>query len=72
MRSRRHLLRGEDGAVVNFEGVVRNNTQGRPTEFLDYECYEPMAIKVMAEIGARDRALRMPSAASPWCTAWAA
>jgi molybdopterin converting factor subunit 1 len=24
------LLRGEDGAVVTFEGVVRNNTQGPP------------------------------------------
>lgn len=45
------LLRGEDGAVVNFEGVVRNNTKGRPTQFLDYECYEPMAVKTMAEIG---------------------
>jgi MoaE-MoaD fusion protein len=47
----RALLRGEDGAVVNFEGVVRNNTKGRATKFLDYECYEPMAVKTMAEIG---------------------
>jgi len=47
----RALLRGEDGAVVNFEGVVRNNTKGRATKFLDYECYEPMAVKMMAEIG---------------------
>ncbi len=47
----RRLLRGEDGAVVNFEGVVRNNTKGRATRYLDYECYEPMAIKVMADIG---------------------
>lgn len=45
------LLRGEDGAVVHFEGVVRNNTKGRPTTHLDYECYEPMAVKAMAEIG---------------------
>ena len=45
------LLRGEDGAVITFEGVVRNNTNGRRTQFLDYECYEPMAIKVMARIG---------------------
>ena len=45
------LLRGEDGAVVTFEGVVRNNTKGRQTHFLDYECYEPMAIKLMAQIG---------------------
>jgi molybdopterin synthase catalytic subunit/molybdopterin converting factor small subunit len=47
----RELLRGEDGAIVNFEGVVRNNTKGRQTCFLDYECYEAMAIKVLAQIG---------------------
>jgi MoaE-MoaD fusion protein len=47
----RQLLRGEDGAVVDFEGVVRNNTKGRATKFLDYECYEPMAVKMLAEIG---------------------
>lgn len=45
------LARGEDGAVVAFEGTVRNNTKGRPTLYLDYECYEPMALKVLAEIG---------------------
>jgi len=47
----RRLLRGEDGAIVNFEGVARNNTKGRRTEHLEYECYEPMAVKIMAEIG---------------------
>lgn len=47
----RKLLRGEDGAIVNFEGVVRNNSNGRATLYLDYECYEAMAIKVMADIG---------------------
>ena len=45
------LQRGEDGAVVTFEGIVRNNTKGRATRYLDYECYEPMAIRVMADIG---------------------
>lgn len=45
------LQRGEDGAVVVFEGVVRNNTNGRATLYLDYECYEPMAVKTMASIG---------------------
>ena len=45
------LLRGEDGAIIIFEGVVRNNTKGRATCFLEYECYEPMAVKMMAEIG---------------------
>src|SRR5579871_1156167 len=43
--------RGEDGAVVNFEGIVRNNSKGRETRFLEYECYEPMAIKTLAAIG---------------------
>lgn len=47
----RRLLQPEDGAIVLFEGVVRNNTGGRRTRFLDYECYEAMAVKVMAEIG---------------------
>jgi molybdopterin synthase catalytic subunit len=47
----RRLLQGEDGAVVTFEGAVRNNTKGRRTLYLDYECYEPMAIKTLAEIG---------------------
>jgi len=45
------ILRGADGAVVTFEGVVRNNTKGRPTLYLDYECYEAMALKMMAQIG---------------------
>src|SRR5262245_22812104 len=45
------LLRGDAGAVITFEGVVRNNTKGRRTLFLDYECYEPMALKMMSEIG---------------------
>jgi molybdopterin converting factor subunit 1 len=48
----RQLLRGEDGAFVNFEGVARNNTKGRATRFLEYECYEAMAVKMMAQIGA--------------------
>jgi MoaE-MoaD fusion protein len=47
----RRILRGEDGAIVNFEGVARNNTKGRATRFLEYECYEAMAIKMMAQIG---------------------
>jgi molybdopterin synthase catalytic subunit len=45
------LLAGTDGAVVDFEGVVRNNTKGRATRYLDYECYEAMAVKMMARIG---------------------
>ena len=45
------LLRGQDGAIVSFEGVVRNNTRGRETKYLDYEGYESMAVQVMARIG---------------------
>ena len=48
---KKQLLRPEDGAVVDFEGVVRNNTKGRMTKYLDYECYEEMAVKMMAQIG---------------------
>jgi molybdopterin converting factor subunit 1 len=45
------ILEGFDGAIVTFAGVVRNNTRGRGTLRLEYECYEPMAIRKMAEIG---------------------
>jgi molybdopterin synthase catalytic subunit len=45
------VRRDADGAVIAFEGVVRNNTKGRPTLYLDYECYEAMAIRKIAEIG---------------------
>ena len=41
----------EDGAVVVFEGIVRNHSQGRRTLYLEYEGYEPMAIRKMEEIG---------------------
>ena len=45
------LLTGAEGAVVTFEGTVRNQTNGRPVLCLDYECYEPMALAMMARIG---------------------
>jgi MoaE-MoaD fusion protein len=41
---------GEDGAVVVFDGIVRNNTRGRRTLYLDYEAYEEMALKQMNEL----------------------
>ena len=41
---------GEDGAVVVFDGIVRNNTRGRQTLFLDYEAYETMAAKQIEEL----------------------
>jgi molybdopterin converting factor subunit 1 len=45
------LKRAADGAVVVFEGIVRNHSQGRRTLYLEYEGYEPMAIRKMREIG---------------------
>ena len=45
------LVRGGEGAVVTFEGTVRNHTGGRRTLYLDYEGYQPMALGAMAEIG---------------------
>jgi len=44
-----------DGAVVVFEGIVRNHSAGRSTLYLEYEAYEAMAIAKMREIGAEMR-----------------
>jgi molybdopterin synthase catalytic subunit len=47
------LKRGEDGAALVFEGVVRNQTRGRKTLFLDYEAYEEMALEQMEALAAQ-------------------
>jgi MoaE-MoaD fusion protein len=41
---------GEDGAVVTFEGIVRNNSRRRRTLYLDYEAYEAMAVNEMQRL----------------------
>lgn len=41
------ITRPADGAVVVFEGIVRDSSRGRRTLFLDYEAYEDMALKQM-------------------------
>ncbi len=47
----REAVEGPDaGAVVLFFGTVRNNTDGRPVNCLEYEAYPPMAEKKMSEI----------------------
>ena len=48
----RAAKQGEDGAVVVFDGIVRNNSRGRQTLYLDYEAYEEMATKQMRELAA--------------------
>ncbi len=44
------VKRGSDGAVVVFDGIVRDNTRGRQTLYLDYEAYEEMASRQIAEL----------------------
>lgn len=46
----RRIRQGEDGAVCVFEGIVRNNTRGRETLYLDYEAYEKMAQRELERI----------------------
>jgi MoaE-MoaD fusion protein len=42
-----NLKQPADGAAVIFEGIVRDNTRGRRTLYLNYEAYEEMALKQM-------------------------
>jgi molybdopterin synthase catalytic subunit len=41
---------GANGAVVVMSGMVRNQTEGRPVEYLEYQAYEPMALRVFEQI----------------------
>ena len=45
---------GADGAVVTFLGLVRNHNVGRRVRYLEYEAYEPLAVKAFERIAARD------------------
>jgi molybdopterin synthase catalytic subunit len=47
------LKRAEDGAVLVFEGVVRNQTRGRKTVYLDYEAYQEMALERMDSLASQ-------------------
>jgi molybdopterin synthase catalytic subunit len=52
---------GSDGAVVTFLGLVRNHNMGRRVTYLEYEAYEPLALKAFERIAA-EIAGRWPSA----------
>jgi molybdopterin synthase catalytic subunit len=39
-----------DGAVASFIGLVRDHNQGRRVSFLDYEAYEPLAVRALGRI----------------------
>jgi molybdopterin converting factor subunit 1 len=51
----RKLKAPDDGAMVVFDGFVRNNFKGKRTLYLEYEAYEAMALAKMREIGAQIR-----------------
>ncbi len=40
----------EDGAVTIFDGIVRNQSRGRRTLYLDYSAYEAMALRQMEQL----------------------
>ncbi len=40
----------EDGAVAIFDGIVRDNSRGRRTLYLDYTAYGPMALRQMEQL----------------------
>jgi molybdopterin synthase catalytic subunit len=42
--------RPEDGAIVIFDGIVRNHSRNRKTKYLEYEAYEEMALKQMTAL----------------------
>lgn len=41
---------GSDGAVATFLGLVRNQNVGRRVWYLEYEAYEPLAIRAFERI----------------------
>src|SRR5215469_2766609 len=45
----------EDGALVVFDGFVRNTFRGQRTLYLEYEAYEPMALAKIRKIGMQIR-----------------
>jgi molybdopterin synthase catalytic subunit len=46
---------GREGAVVVFLGLVRNHNVGRSVRYLEYDAYEPLALKAFERIAAEVR-----------------
>ena len=61
----RALKTGADGALCVFDGIVRDNSRGRRTLYLEYEAYEEMALgqihllrtEAIEHFGAREAAI---------------
>jgi molybdopterin synthase catalytic subunit len=41
---------GANGAIVLMSGMVRNQTDGEPVQYLEYQAYAPMAMRVFQSI----------------------
>jgi molybdopterin synthase catalytic subunit len=46
-----HLAENDgNGAIVLMSGTVRNQTDGKPVTYLEYQAYEPMALTIFQQI----------------------
>ena len=50
------LVMHGDGAIATFTGIVRSHNQGRTVQFLEYEAYEPLAVRALGQIVEEARA----------------
>lgn len=55
-RSAENCLNGGAGAVLTFEGIVRDSAAGHQVHFLEYFAYEEMARRTLQQIGDEVRA----------------
>jgi molybdopterin synthase catalytic subunit len=53
------LTSGTDGALVTFVGLVRNHNLNRKVRYLEYEGYEPLALRAFERI-AGEAGVRWP------------
>jgi molybdopterin synthase catalytic subunit len=44
------ILKPDDGAIVIFEGTVRNSARGKRVLSLEYHAYQDMALKMLQEV----------------------
>lgn len=48
---KQRVVSTHSGALLTFEGIVRDNSNGRRTLHLDYDCYVPLALQTMQQLG---------------------
>jgi molybdopterin synthase catalytic subunit len=50
------VRRSGSGGIVTFAGMVRDVSEGKTVEFLEYEAYEPMALEKLRQVAEEVRA----------------